>query len=365
MSRCSLVLRFKDEVDAGEWEWLMPESASVLERVGPQVAHEPKLLRRLRFHQSWYRSEVLNRPDFGRTPGERGRALGSILSETDALGGLNFTSPSARLLYEARRQLGWGVDPVRCTSYLTSSQALTLNLFGPLALRPEWCRRFLSRVLRREDIEQVENIQVEWAPERPSEFLRDKTRIDVLVTLRSQSAIEVVVIEVKYGDRFDSRRVEIGGAPYERLSENFELWANTDLLDLQVNCNQLARCDALGMAWAASLSEDARPPTVLVIHHPLDDRATVAVDKYRRRVANPDRVRALSLHVALDELQALAEGRAQEFAAARVIERYGSEALSEPSWDELRARHVVSLNDDLERRAGLSIASRDSKVRRT
>lgn len=317
---------------------LETDATSALLRLGPQVGREPRLLQRLRFHQSWFRSEVLQRPAYGSTPGPKGRALGSILSSMDAQLGLNFTSESARALFTARRQRGWGIDPVRCTSYLTSSQALTLNVFGPLTANLDWCRRFFAEVLGRSDIERVAEIHVEWAPDRPSEFLGDKTRVDVLVELQTETGRQFVVVEVKYADRFDSRQVAITSEPYRRLADARGLWADVDMFDLQANCNQLTRCDALGMAWAASKQGVVLPPLVLVVHHQSDQRAMKAVAEYRLRLVTPHRVQALTLEVALAIMRSTAEDQSQRSIAHGVLLRYGSDSLSEPLWRELRAR---------------------------
>jgi hypothetical protein len=123
-------------------------AASGLAELGPQLPAESGLPARIRFHQSWYRRLILGRAAFGAAPAYAGgRALGSILSAEDADAGLNFVTQSAKSLFTWRRRQGWAVDPVRCTSYLTSSQALTLNLFGPLRAAPAWASRVLSVLL--------------------------------------------------------------------------------------------------------------------------------------------------------------------------------------------------------------------------
>src|SRR5687768_10941951 len=93
-------------------------AATILERIGPQLKGETGLAQRLRFHQSWYRLEVLGQDSFGSTPPPRSRALGSILTSDAAALGMNFSSAAAAELYSRRRAEGWGLDPIRCTRYL-------------------------------------------------------------------------------------------------------------------------------------------------------------------------------------------------------------------------------------------------------
>lgn len=107
-------------------------------------------MRRTRFHQSWYRAHALGLRRWGAAPGPRGGPLGSVLHEEDAATGANFTSDSAKRLFLNRHSEGWGVDSTRCLRLLTSSQALTFNLFGPLVEDPDLAAHVLRHVTRRD-----------------------------------------------------------------------------------------------------------------------------------------------------------------------------------------------------------------------
>ena len=95
--------------------------------LGPQNPGDGPLLRRRRLHQSRYRATVLKLPHWGATVGRSPRPLGSVLADEDAAEGRNFGSLGARDLYTSRHAAGWGIDP-RCSTYMTSSQALMINL---------------------------------------------------------------------------------------------------------------------------------------------------------------------------------------------------------------------------------------------
>jgi hypothetical protein len=256
--------------------------------LGPQLPGESGLSRRIRFHQSWYRVTILGRQEFGILEGRHPRPLGSVLSQLDAARGYNFVSPNAFELFGRRRKQGWGVDPVRCLGYLTSSQALTLNLIGVLASDPDWLVAVFSRFLGRTDIIGLRRAEVEFAPTKPSDHLSDKTRVDVLLEFETLNGLDVVVIEVKLADRFNSRHVRIWeNDRYHDLAKVCGMW-RTEVTELRSrDVNQLLRCHALGASMLGPARAKERPPTLVVIHHPEDVRITQSVAPYLSVLRDP------------------------------------------------------------------------------
>lgn len=309
----------------------------VAAHIGPQRTEEPLFARRLRFHQSWYRSEVLGLKAFGTTSGKAPRPLGSILTEADALVGHNFINWSARELYLTRRASGWGVDPVRCTRYLTSSQALTLNLFGVLALSPQWTLDVLQSALDRTDFVKLLRLDVEFAPRRRSEHLHDMTRVDVLVEVLTGAGREFFGVEVKYADRFNSRRVDVSREPYRALAAKSGLWLDADSTLRDQRVNQLVRCHALvtSLAWRASAREST--PSMLVLHHEADRRAEATVRLYQSQVTASDAVRSASLSGFIRTMVDRARNDEQRRAAQDLHLRYAGEEASERLWRATRA----------------------------
>lgn len=302
-------------------------------RFGPQLPGETGLAKRLRFHQSWYRSDVLGIADFGVTPKPTSRHLGSILPAAAAALGKNFTSDAAERLYLARRSQGWGVDPVRCTQYMTSSQALTLNFLGPLFASPTWLLDTISSVLARSDLEQVEFAAVEHAPVRRSNFLGDMTRMDAFITVRTASGHEAIVMEFKYADRFNSRNVQIVDQPaYRRLATDSAVWKDFDVVARDRNYNQLTRCHALG---TSILHHDtgALRTTLMAVHHEKDVRAGQLIAGYASNLTEA----ATAVGLTLTELcnhMATTANREQRELVSMLRNRYATETGSEPWWNE-------------------------------
>lgn len=331
---------YADEVSPARWRDVD------LNVIGPQRTSEPLLSRRVRFHQSWYRAAVLGLPDYGLTSGTAPRPLGSILTDADALAGHNFTSAASERLYKRRRAAGWGVDPVRCTKYLTSSQALTLNLLGPLEESPRWAARTLGVLLGRPDYQRVDRVWVEFAPQRRSDYLNDMTRVDALVELRTTSGAELLAIETKYADRFNSRRVNIDKQPYRDLAARVGLWADPDASLGSTQLNQLVRCHALAAAVAKDLIGRATVPGLLVLHHRDDAASRILTNAYSEHVAKPTRVHAHTLDQFVDALRHSAASRRQQKTARALELRYIDEGESDAAWlisgdRSLRSRNVA------------------------
>lgn len=287
---------------------------------GPVVVPgDSPLLRRLRREQARYRAEVLCLPTWGSTP--QGRPIGSILDAAAAAAGLNFTSGAARRLYEQRRLAGWGVDPTRITAHMTSSQALLFNLFGIFDSDFPWLTRTVAQVLERSDIDAVVAIHVEHAPQRLSDYLNDHTIIDGLIEIATESGPELVALELKYADRFSSRRVRFDGNPrYAELALNRDIWS-VPLSELAApRFNQLTRVHALAERIAEVNYADHTPCTLVVLSHPDDETASAGVSAYRKLTTVPSRVRHVSLESALSAIERTAMECGQR--VARVRDRY-------------------------------------------
>lgn len=289
--------------------------------------------RRARFHQAWFRAEVLGVRDWGATPS--GRPIGSILPSSAAAAGANFTSDSSHELFKARRQQGWGLDPVRMTSHLTSSQTLLVNLLGPLLEDTNWLAQVLKTTLDRPDLIEVLDAQVEFAPASRSRYLGDMTRVDAFFRVRFVAGIEAVVLELKYIDRFSRRKVPIAtNRSYFDLARTTGLWrAPFDAFSDEAT-SQLLRCHALGTRTVQVEDGEDTPATLLLVTHPLDSTADSVFARYRHYLQDPNR----AVHVTLDQLLIAAEKASlSQFgreSVRRLSERYIDHEGSELLWRE-------------------------------
>ena len=231
--------------------------------LGPQLQNEPARVRRLRLHQSWYRAAVLGLDNWGTTA--RGTPLGSILDRNAAQAGVNLESEEARLLFRLRAERGWGIDRSRVLAHMTSSQALMINLLGPMLCSPRWLLDWLRLLLPRESIVEVLRAEIEYAPSRRSDFMNDMTMVDFFVEYRTPLGIDSAVVEFKYADRINSRFVAIGeNERYKALLAAQNLWLDPAVL-VERRFNQLARCHALGTSVLRASRPDGRESHLIVI----------------------------------------------------------------------------------------------------
>ncbi|MET8864108.1 hypothetical protein ABZW11_14245 [Nonomuraea sp. NPDC004580] len=318
------------------------DQPSELERqlmlIGPQRQSESLFAARARFHQSWYRYYVLGLERYGRTSGaNNGCPLGSILAPEDSQAGKNFISDHSQQLYLERRQNGWGVDPVRCTSYLTSSQAMTINILGSMAAHQDWMTRVYA-ILLKKPIKRIIDTQIEYAPKQRIQLLGDRTILDAWIIVETNTDIMPISMEVKYIDRFNSRYIDPALRPkYIALADRSNLWNPTNPLFRSRRVNQLLRCHALGAAIAYDRSPGHGPPLMILIHHPDDQAAKDVLDGYRQLL----RDELLLLSIPLDTLFKAMKDSAAEAEQHRIADelrlRYIGYTASQVLWNEYRS----------------------------
>jgi hypothetical protein len=272
---------------------------------------------------------VLGLDRWGTTRPPKARSLGSILAPMDAEQGLAFTSMSSSRLFHCRRKQGWGLDPVRCQAYLTSSQGLMLNLLGPLTEDLAWAARTFDGILDR-GISDVLSIEIEYAPVRPSMYINDKTRIDALVVYRRriESRPRLAVIEIKLADRWSSRYLDPTTGARRDASRELGYWL-TDRPELtEASVNQLFRCHLLAsmmvQEWGC-----IDQPRLSVIHLGVDSRSECVVQTYKRCLDAPELANSTTLEEIICSMSMAARSTKNRAAAELLRTRYCDLYLSD------------------------------------
>lgn len=265
---------------------------------GPQYAGDPPFRARMRFHQSWWRAEVLRVPcGTGPTPASAA-SYGNMLPAEAAARGLNFLTDEIFAVAAARLAERTGaVEGFRPLHNLLSSQALAFNLFGPLTRDPALATRLLRALLPAE-VETVTRVALEYAPQPRAEYLGDRTAFDAFVAYRRPHGSDAFLgIEVKLADTFsptpyDTPRYR---ALTERVGSPWKAEARPLLADGR--WNQLWRDHLLVEALATHpRAPHGRRGSLLVVHHPEDREAAAAVERYATLLAEPsDGFRVLTL----------------------------------------------------------------------
>lgn len=303
--------------------------------LGPLPNSDPRFMRRIRVHQAWYRVCVLGLAEFGNLA-VSGAPCGSVLPDLAAQAFRNFHGANAIYRYLDRRRKGWGVDPVRCTKYLTSSQTLTFNMLAEVVSRPWQCAALFNQLMDRKDLAWMEEAEFEFAAQGSEYSLGDNTLLDVMLRFRTVGGgMQVVAVETKLADRFCVRRTSaMTGERYRGLAGRSELWSDLGSAFASNKARQLARCHALAESIQAIDAPSGGHAALLVMTHPEDDGAGSNVSDYKSHLADPDSVTHRSWS---DYLRvASATGALGASLVHELSRRYVDLHRSEDAWQETR-----------------------------
>lgn len=302
--------------------------------IGPLPSSDPRFMRRVRVHQAWYRATVLGVERYGRLAGS-GAPCGSVLPDDAAARHLNFTDDEAVHRYSERRLLGWGVDPERCTKYLTSSQTLSFNMLATAVSREAACAELFNALLDRTDLAWLESSTFEFAAQGTQYGLGDKTLVDVMLHFRTVTgALQVVAVETKLADRFSTRRTAgMAGSKYADLGRRSGIWLDLNASLAENRTRQLARCHALAESVQEREGRLDEHAVLVVLTHPDDPNASDCVASYMSGVARPGSV----VHQRWSTFLLAAEGAGalDGETTFELSRRYVDLAWSEAAWQSL------------------------------
>lgn len=300
--------------------------------LGPQVAGERGFIARMRFHQSWYRSHVLQAP-FGTGPDRRSRRhLGSMLGRSAGSAGINFLSPRAFELANARAASGGGVERYRLMHNMLSSQPMCFNLFAPLQTSPELATE-VCRALIGCTVDRVLDVRFEWAPSPIVNHLNDKTSFDCFIEYQAlDGRLGFIAVETKLTEPFTRKRID--DRDYRRWMTPGSPWANPRCAQVtKPSHNQLWRNHLLAWSLLQEPHQAYRAGHVAVVHHPLDGKCSSIVAGYRSLLRDASMVHDLPLDVLLANYER-AEASAQWIQHFRV--RYLDLQRSERDWQQFQ-----------------------------
>ncbi len=257
--------------------------------VGPQSARDTPFTARMRFHQSWYRVDMLRLP-YGTGPREQSTtAYGNMLSRDDAAVGANFLDDAIFAVVQERLVEGdWLVERYRVLHNMLASQAMCFNLFAPLQRDLDFATH-LFRALMPDEIDRVTAVRLEHAPRPAGEYLNDRTAFDAFVEYtRPDGGKAFVGIETKLTEPFSQQ--DYSTERYRELTQRPDSPWLPDAWPAvaDVAHNQLWRDHLL--AWAM-LQHPASPYTrgrLMLVRHPGDSPCADVVAGYRRLLRPAD-----------------------------------------------------------------------------
>lgn len=261
-----------------------PAPASPIE-LGPQYAGDSRFSARMRRHQSWYRSAVLQRAH-GVGPQRGGRPYGNYLTAEDGSAGVNFLTPG--IFGVAQRRLAERVGVVeeyRLLHNMLSSQPMCFNLFGPLAEDHDLATRLIDAILPGK-VAAVLEVKIEWAPEPALDYLGDRTAFDAVVIYRQPDGQRAFLsIETKLTEPFSQKVYD--GPLYRRWMDEHAPWRPESAATVaSLKHNQLWRDHLLAVAvrrqqgWAEG--------RLALVRHPQDTECEAVAAGYRQLLRDGD-----------------------------------------------------------------------------
>ena len=302
--------------------------------LGPQHNSDGAFAARMRFHQSWYRAQILGVPCGTGPQRHHTSRYGNMLRSEDAERGLNFLTE--RIFDVVRQRLAEGtgtVEPFRLLHNLLSSQPMCFNLFGPLVDDHDLARRVL-RELVTADVAEVTQVALEFAPQPASEYLNDRTAFDAFIAFRrTDGRPSFVGIETKLTEPFSQKAPDTPA--YRRWSDRPDSpWLATAQPELaEMRHNQLWRDHLLAVAMSLHPASAYGGGYFMLVRHPGDSECAQVVKGYQELLKPDDRS---FIDCPLDELMDVVESAAgnadQRHCLAAFRQRYLDLSLSEPEW---------------------------------
>jgi hypothetical protein len=258
--------------------------------IGPQYAKDNPFTARMRFHQSWYRSEVLKVP-YGTGPKPSNATwFGNMLTLADGERGLNFLTPHTFEIIKRRLAMKKGtIDPFRLFCNMLSSQPMCFNLFGPLVDNLELATQLVQVILPGE-IQTASKVQFEYAPEPARDYLNDRTAFDAFISFTHQdNQPGFIGVETKLVEAFSAK--VYSNLLYNHWTEHpFSLWPAEARPRLQsIDLNQLWRDHMLAVAMQLAPGSPYGSGRFLLVYHPLDVKCAAALKVYKTLLKPEDR----------------------------------------------------------------------------
>ena len=261
--------------------------------IGTIPESESGFIAKMRRHQGWWRTYVLNLEEGIYSKGTK-RVCNRINNGKEDAHQKNFLSKdilkAVQEAQELQRKRGKGkMEEDRLYNNLLSSQPLAFNFFGWFHANKEVAVSFLKTI--RPDIISVEEILFEYAPEASD----DGSAFDVAFLVKTKTQRGFIGIEVKYTDTFSFKRDKSRYYYGESGDQNFETYhrifkANPDRFKTDYETyvrsrdfNQLFRNEILA---CLKLKEDDFDFVITGLFCHQDDKATGKGLEFEKIIGN-------------------------------------------------------------------------------
>lgn len=289
----------------------------------------------MRFHQSWWRANVLG-VDYGRGPKPTSKRRGNMLDDDGAEQLLNFLDEDCRQAY--RNRAGPGVEEFRAKRNLLSSQPMCFNLFGPMVVDPQLRGPLLGALTDR--VDEVTDAQIEWQQPKGSDLLGDRTAFDAYFAYtNTRGGLEILAVETKLTEKFSQSKDGNHDRYAEIVATHPEIWRERDIKELRrPRWYQLWRNHLLAQALADQ--RGVGRARVAVVHHPSDPDCRNAIAGYRKLLGDESLLLDWPIDGVLDAWRPIVADDPARASWLDAFElRYLALEASELAWQEHAAVH--------------------------
>ncbi len=178
-------------------------SNDLLKIIGNIPNDKDSWTKRNRFHQSWWRTFVLNLPQ-GDHPIKKGEKIANTIpNDTDK----NFLNENIKkavyeTLREREQQKGKGIiDVNRLKNNLLSSQPLAFNFFGEFKFNLDLALIFIQKIIP--EITKVNKVMFEFGD--VNGILTDNSAFDIALEVQKNEDKGIIGFECKYTDTFSDK----------------------------------------------------------------------------------------------------------------------------------------------------------------
>ncbi len=188
----------------------------------PSVDKKSRFSARMRFHQSWYRRNILGLNP-GPNPAARGAVYGNMLTLEDGYQGKNFLKDE--IFQQAKKRFPISHNrqkPDRLYHNLLGSQTMCFNLFGPLINR-ERATQLMRLVPGFPQDALVTKIVIEYAPHNEN-HLNDRTSFDAFIEYcYPDGKMGFIGVETKLSEPFSQKECQFTER-YAHWKDRGEWW---------------------------------------------------------------------------------------------------------------------------------------------
>jgi hypothetical protein len=277
----------------------MPQLINLRQQIGSMPA-ESKAKARMRFHQGWWRTFVLNEPE-GPHPKFPAQCVCSALVDGESTGknliGDGTRAAIDRTLSERAklpRPAGL-IDQRRLFNNMLSSQPLAFNFFGKLQQDLGLATQLMHRLIP--GIDEVVDVRFEFAPQ---DWI-DNSAFDVALVVRSGGRTGIVGFESKFTETFS--QTEYDNEKYEAIAAASGAFPAPYRTYIAARFNQLFRNQLMAEELVLR-GEYAFRMTGLFCYQ--DDEAAIATGRaFQAALGDPSSFHVITYARFLEELQQL------------------------------------------------------------